>query len=97
MKNDIVWYEFRNDMKDLNWDYGDALLLWEYLEEYEDDTDEELDYDPIALNCEFAIDSLTNVLESYGLNNEDDLRDNTQVVAVYKAEDGIDIVIYQAY
>ncbi len=36
------------------WSYNGAKALAEYLEEYEESTGEELQFDPIAIRCEFT-------------------------------------------
>ena len=42
------------------------------LEEYEEDTGEELDFDVIALCCDFSEMTAQEVIDNYGLNIEDD-------------------------
>ena len=37
-----------------NWSQNGALALAEYLEEYEESTGEELEFDPVAIRCEFS-------------------------------------------
>jgi hypothetical protein len=37
-----------------NWSRAGAYALAEYLEEYEDSTGEELDFDKVAIRCDFA-------------------------------------------
>jgi len=37
-----------------NWSYAGARALAEYLEEYEDSTGEELEFDYVAIRCDFA-------------------------------------------
>lgn len=47
----------------------DALrVLFEYLEQYEEDTGEELELDVIALCCDYSVDSLEDVAERYGVD-----------------------------
>jgi len=67
-------------------------MLFEYLEQYEDDTGQKLELDVIALCCEYEETAVTDVAASYdidieGLEDEealekvmDYLNDNTQVV-----------------
>ena len=71
----------------------DALkVLFEYLEELEADTGEELELDVIALCCEYSVDSPEDIADQYGIDltdceDDDDkldtvtewLNDNTSV------------------
>ena len=40
--------------KNANWSYAGARALAEYLEEYEESTGEELQFDYVAIRCDFA-------------------------------------------
>jgi len=55
MKTTINVYKFINDMiKEWNgFSYDGAKLLFDYLEQLEDDLGESIDYDPIAFRCEY--------------------------------------------
>ena len=49
----------------------DALrVLFDYIEEIENDTGEEIELDVIALCCEYAESTADEVIESYGLEDE---------------------------
>ena len=37
-----------------SWSYDGAKALADYLEEYEESTGEELEFDPVAIRCEFT-------------------------------------------
>jgi len=52
MKDTINIYSFRNAMKDY-FSYDAIKALWEYFENYENDTGIELELDPIAFKCDF--------------------------------------------
>jgi len=57
MKKTVNFYEFRNWFKQNrpdNFTYDGLVALWEMLEEYEDSTGEEIEFDPIALCCEYS-------------------------------------------
>jgi len=57
MKNTINFYEFRSwfeQHRPNNFSYDGLKALWEMLEEYEDSTGEEIEFDPIALCCEYT-------------------------------------------
>ena len=47
----------------------DALqVLFVYLEQYEEDTGEELELDVIALCCDYSVDSPDDIAEQYGID-----------------------------
>ncbi len=72
----------------------DALCsLFDYMEQLESDTGEEIELDVIAICCEYSVDSVEDIASSYGIDlsdcEDDDekreavldyLNDNTQVV-----------------
>lgn len=63
--------------KNANWSYAGARALAEYLEEYEESTGEELEFDYVAIRCDFAEwDSLQDWAEDYfsGDNWRDDVK-----------------------
>jgi len=50
----------------------DALqVLFEYLEQYEEDCGQELELDVIALCCEYSVDSPDDIAESYSIDLTD--------------------------
>ncbi len=56
MKKTITEYEFIDTMTEQGngFTYDGAKLLFEYLEEYEESCGTEIDFDPIALRCDFS-------------------------------------------
>ena len=71
----------------------DALCsLFEYMEQLEEDTGEEMELDVIALCCDYSVDSVADIASNYNIDidgMDDDeareavveyLQDNTQVV-----------------
>ena len=57
MKQTIDVFQFRNQFMKCrpdNFSYPGLLALWEYFEEYEDSTGEEIDLDVIAICCEYS-------------------------------------------
>ena len=40
--------------KDANWSYRGAMALVEYLEQLEEETGEEMEFDAVAIRCDFA-------------------------------------------
>ena len=50
----------------------DALqVLFEYLEQYEEDAGTELELDVFALCCEYSVDSVEYIAEQYGVDLSD--------------------------
>lgn len=77
-----------------NWSYAGARALAEYLEELEESTGEELEFDRVAIRCEFTeYATAKDAAENYSFEPEEGLseeeleaealeylRDNTQVI-----------------
>ena len=70
MKQSVNMYDFERAFKNFerdNFSYDGLKALFEYLEEYEDSTGEEVELDVIALCCEYAeYDSLKEYNDDYG-------------------------------
>lgn len=57
MKQTIDSFQFRNQFMECrpdNFSYAGLLALWEYFEEYEDSTGEEIELDVIAICCDYS-------------------------------------------
>lgn len=79
-----------------NFGYEGLKALFEYLEEYEDSTGEQIELDVIALCCDYTMyDSLEDFNKEYGEEFEslDEVRDNTTVIEI----EGSDAFIIQCY
>ena len=58
--------------KDGGWSYAGARALVEYLENLEDDTGEEIEFDRVALRCDFSeYPNAREAAEEYGWEPED--------------------------
>ena len=70
MKQSVNIYDFERAFKNFerdNFSYDGLKALFEYLEEYEEGTGEEVELDVIALCCEYAeYDSLSEYNDDYG-------------------------------
>ena len=66
--------------------------LFNYLEEASEEVCQPLELDVIGLCCDFSEDIIENVLENYGLESLDELRDNTTVIEVDS-----ETIVYQVY
>ena len=100
MKDTITQFQFCDwfqQNRPNNFTYEGSKALFHYLEDLEDSMGEEINFDPIALCCEYdEYDNLKECLKAYsnlGLKTIDDLRDYTQVIEV----DGLDSIIIQAF
>ena len=84
---------FRQAGRENQFTYEGLQALYEYLEEYEEDTGEEIELDVIALCCEFTeYESIQECADNYGLQScqeeEEDIEEellaqisnNTQVI-----------------
>ena len=87
MKDTITIWQFRDAMVNdrFGFSYEGATALFDYLTEYEGDTGEELDFDPIAFSCEWTeYENLEEALNDYSDDYKtiDDLSDTTQVIEI---------------
>tara|TARA_R110000823_G_scaffold314039_1_gene442344 strand:+ start:568 stop:843 length:276 start_codon:yes stop_codon:yes gene_type:complete len=76
MKQTINFSQFIdafNDLRPNNFTYDGLRALFEYLEELEDSTGDEIEFDVIALCCDFT--EYANA-EEYARDYSDDLEDN---------------------
>ena len=62
-----------------NWSYEAATALVEWLEELEDSSGEPIEFDPVALRCDFSECTATDLVEEYSMTLEE-IRDNTIVI-----------------
>ena len=82
MKQTINFYDFQTAFENSrpdNFTREGLETLYEMLEEYEEDTGEELELDVIALCCDFTeYESLEELISAYDcIETEDDIADHT--------------------
>lgn len=89
MKQSINESEFRTAFHRMDrgeqFSYDGLTALYDYLEQYEDDTGEEIELDVIALCCEYTeYDSLAEFRNDYGedYNTMEDIEYKTQVIMI---------------
>jgi len=88
MKDTITLNTFRDEMikEEHGFSWEGATALFDYLVELEEDTGEEMEFDPIAFRCDFSeYENLQEVLEGCSIDyvkNMKDLKDQTQVIEV---------------
>jgi len=95
MKKTMSLYDFRNDMMEIrpdNFSYLGLEALFNYLEDWEQSGEEETEFDPIAICCDFTEDSIVNILDNYNLASTEELEYNTIVIPVDE-----DTIIIQDY
>ena len=65
-----------------SWTIEDAGALFDYYEQFSDDTGEDVELDRVALRCEWTrADSIDEVIEEYDdIESMEDLEDRTQVI-----------------
>jgi predicted ArsR family transcriptional regulator len=94
MKQSVNFYSFRDAFKSLrpnNFSYEGLSVLWDYLEQYEEDTGSEVELDVIALCCDFVEDTVEMIAASYNIDLSDckDDEEKEQVVADYLTDEGV--------
>ena len=99
MKITVTLSDFRDAFRQCDrqdqFSYEALELLFNYFEELEDSTGQEIELDPIAICCEYSEDSPADILKNYlsdGAPDDADevadwLADRTSVVGTTKAGD----------
>ena len=88
MKQSVSIYDFERAFKRYereNFSYDGLKALFEYLEEFEGGTGEEVELDVIALCCEYAeYDSLNEYNDDYGTKYDeiDAIQDDTMLIKI---------------
>jgi len=86
MKDTVTEYQFVNEMAQAQHGFTreGARALFEYLENFEQDTGEEMEFDPIAIRCDFdEYESLEEVKENYqDIESLEDLQNHTTVIEI---------------
>lgn len=90
--------------------YTALQILFDYLEDYEDSTGEEIESDVIALCCDYSVDRVADIAEQYDIDltdcEDDDqrfevvmeyLQNHTSVCGDYEGADGRYIVYCSAF
>tara|TARA_R100001443_G_C3316619_1_gene169047 strand:+ start:293 stop:595 length:303 start_codon:yes stop_codon:yes gene_type:complete len=90
MKETITKYQFRNwfrssDNYKNNFSYDGLGALFDHIEELENDIGEDIEFDPIALCCEYSeYDSLVDFQEDYSEDYQTigDIESDTTVIMI---------------
>jgi hypothetical protein len=71
MKQTIGFSEFQDAFTNLrpqNFSLQGLGALWDYFEQYEEDTGQEVELDVIAICCDYSEDSAENIAAAYDVN-----------------------------
>ena len=81
----VDWFRGSDTYKN-NFSYNGLNSLFDYFEQLEEEMENEIDFDPIAICCEFSeYENLNEIKENYSsveINNIDDLRYHTSVIEI---------------
>jgi len=93
MKQTVGFPEFQDAFQRLrpqNFSLQGLGVLWDYLEQYEDDCGVEVELDVIAICCDFSEDGWENIAQSYDidLSECETDEDKVEVVQEYLEEQG---------
>ena len=70
-----------------NFSYDGLTVLYDHLIQFEEDTDQELEFDPIAYCCEYTeFDSFKEVQLNYDVKTIKELEDKTTVLKIPNSE-----------
>lgn len=113
MKTTVYRSEFhdyftRSDTYKNQFSYDAREIIFDYLEEYEASTGEELEFDLVSICCDFAESTKEELIFDYGylmdqeLQNSDDyieefLTDNTQLCGSYIDNEGLKFYVYAQF
>ena len=90
MKQTMNEFDFKNEFKKIrpqNFSYDGLTVLYDHLIQFEEDTDQELEFDPIAFCCEYTeFDSFEDVKKNYDVEDLEHLEQNTIVLKIPNSE-----------
>jgi len=90
MKDTVTQSTFTDAMtqKGYGFSYEGSIALFDHLTEYEEDSEHELEFDPIAFRCEFSeYENLKEIQKSYNdIQDIEDLERNTTVIQIPYSE-----------
>lgn len=86
MIQNVNWYDFsdrftQSDTYKNNFSYDALKALFEYFENYEEDIGEQIEFDMIAICCDWTeYDNLKEVKNNYNISSFKELENNTTVI-----------------
>lgn len=80
--------------KDAGWSYGGAHALAEYLEQLEDDMGEDMEFDRVAIRCDFSEhETAIDAASQYDWKpDEDDDEDAQEASALHYLQDRTEVI-----
>ena len=94
MKTTVSLYDFREAFRTMGraeqFSYEGLEVLFDYLEQYEEDTGEELELDVVALCCDYYEDTVEAIADNYSidLTDCDDEDEQAETVREYLEDNG---------
>jgi hypothetical protein len=91
MKTTVYFSEFCDYFRDIrpdNFSYQGLRILFDYFEQYESDTGEDVDFDVIAICCDFSEDSFENIADQYGIELDPEMDEDYQKQQVIEHLEG---------
>ena len=81
---DFVGWFWGSDTYKRNFSYEGLNSLFDYLEELEEDMGKEMEFDPVAICCEYSeYENLEEIKNNYDcIENYEDLENNTSVIEI---------------
>jgi hypothetical protein len=90
MKDTVTQSTFTDAMAQKGYGFSceGSIALFDHLTEYEEDSEHELEFDPIAFRCEFSeYENLKEIQKSYNdIQDIEDLERNTTVIQIPDSE-----------
>ena len=108
MKTTVYFSEFRDYFHEIrpdNFSYEGLRILFDYFEEFEESTGEEVEFDVIGICCDFSEDSFENISDLYGIELDpetDEDEQKQQVIDFLQSEgayvgDSINGIVYRNF
>lgn len=97
MKQSINFYDFVNafhrfDRYD-SYGYSALRVIFDYLEEYEEATGEEVELDVIAICCDYNVDTWQDIAENFGIELDKDDSEEDQLQQVKDFLESVTIML----
>ena len=98
-KNDFIEWFRKSEQRKNQFSYEGLNALFDHLEEYEEDTGEKIEFDPIAICCDYTeYKNIEEYKENYALgNNINEIRELTTVIETRKGDHPYKGFIIQNY
>jgi len=97
IKTELTQWEFTSEFMKVrpdNFSLRGLEALYQYFYEVSEEMGEDIEFDPIAICCEFTeYDNFKQVLEDYNVDDIEELKEHTTVIEVHDSE----ILILQQY